>query len=180
MLRILSERAIEKQKDIDPCFFDYSKPFNTVRHEPLINLLKAIDVDSHGVQLLANLYWKQKAAVCHNGEISEWMSIKQGERQGCVASPHLLAMCTEMIMISLEDKEGFRIGGRVINNFRYAVDSVIVSEAEHELLHLMGIVVQESEHRGLFLNIAKSYTMVFNKSSYIPTCQIKVHGKPLK
>ena len=37
--------------------------FDTVRQEPLIDLLKAIDVESHDVQLLSNLYWKQKAAV---------------------------------------------------------------------------------------------------------------------
>ena len=82
-------------------------------------------MDSHDVQLLANLYWKQKATVCHNDKISEWMSIKQGVRQGCVASLHLFAMYTEMIMRSLEDKGGFRIGDRVINNLRYADDTVI-------------------------------------------------------
>ena len=64
-------------------------------------------MDGHDVQLLANLYRKQKAAVRHNGEIREWMSIKQGVRQGCVASPHLFAIYTEMIMLSLEDKGGF-------------------------------------------------------------------------
>ena len=52
----MSERAIEKQKDIYACFLDYSKAFDIVRHEPLIDLLKAIDVDSHDVNLLANLY----------------------------------------------------------------------------------------------------------------------------
>ena len=101
VLRRMSERAVEKQKDIYACFIDYSKAFDTVRHGPLIDLLKEIDVDSHDVQLLVNLYWKKKAAVRHNGEISEWMSIKQGVRQGCVASPHLFAMYTEMIMRSL-------------------------------------------------------------------------------
>ena len=35
------------------CFIDYSKSFDTVRHEPLIDLMKAIDVDSNDVQLLA-------------------------------------------------------------------------------------------------------------------------------
>ena len=110
VLRRMSERAIEKQKDIYACVIDYSKAFDTVRHEPLIDRLKAIDVDSPDVQLLANLYWKQKEAVRHNGEISEWMSIKQGVRQGCVAYPHLFAIYAEMIMISLEDKGGFRIG----------------------------------------------------------------------
>ena len=101
VLRRMSERAIEKQKDIYACFIDYRKAFDTVRHEPLINLLKAIHVDSHDVQLLANLYWKLKAAVRHNGEISEWMSIKQGVRQGCVTSPHMFAMYIEMIMRSV-------------------------------------------------------------------------------
>ena len=76
----MSERPIEKQKYLHVCFIDYSKTFDTVRHEPLIDLRKAID--SHDVQLLANLYWKQKVAVRHNGEINEWMSIKQGVRQG--------------------------------------------------------------------------------------------------
>ena len=70
VLRRMSKRAIEKQKDIHACFIDYSKAFDTVIHEPLIDLLKAIDVDSHDVQQLANLYWKQKAAVRHNVEIS--------------------------------------------------------------------------------------------------------------
>ena len=109
------------------------------------------------------------------------MSIKQGVRQGCVASPDLFAMYTEMIMKSLEDKGGFRIGGRVINNLRYADDTVILAETEHELQHdLMDIVVQESEQKELFLNIAISYTMVFSKPSSIATCQIKVNGKPLE
>ena len=42
----------------------------------------------------------------------------------------------------------------------------------------MDIVVQESERKALFVNIAKSYTTVFSKSSSIPTCPIKIHGKP--
>ena len=108
------------------------------------------------------------------------MNIKQGVRQGCVASRHWFAMYTEMIMKSLEDKGGFRIGGIVINNLRYANNTMILAESKHELQHLMDIVVQESEQKGLFLNIAKSYTMVFRKSSSIPTCQNKDHGKPME
>ena len=135
-------------------------------------------MDSYDVHLLYT--GNKKAAARHNGEISEWMSIKPCLRQGYVASPHLFALYTEMIMRSLEDKGGFRISGRVINNLRYAYDTVILVETEHELQHLMDIVVQESEQKGLFLNIAKSYTIVFNNTSSIPTCQINVHRKPLE
>ena len=57
------------------------------------------------------------------------MSIKEGVRQGCVASPHLFAMT----MRSLEDKGGFRISGRVLHNIGYADDTVILAKTEHEL-----------------------------------------------
>ena len=84
-------------------------------------------------------YWKLKEAVCHNGDIS----VMKGVRQGCVVSPNLFSMYTEMII--LEDKGGIRIGGRAINILRYADDTVILVETGHELQHLMDIVVQESE-----------------------------------
>ena len=82
VLRRLVERMIEKQKDVYVCFIDYtySKAFDTVKHEPLIELLQSLDIDPHDVKLLANLYWNQQAAVRHNGEISESISIKQGVR----------------------------------------------------------------------------------------------------
>ena len=72
------------------------------------------------------------------------MSIKKGMRHGCVASSHLFAMYIEMIMISLEDNECFRISGRVSNNFTYADTTVILAETEHKLQHLIDIVVQEN------------------------------------
>ena len=59
------------------------------------------------------------------------MSIKQGVCQRCVASPHLFAMYTEIIIINLKYKGCFRIGDRVINNIRYADDTVILAETEH-------------------------------------------------
>ena len=55
VLRIMSEIAIEKKNNIYTCFIDYSKTLDTVRYAPLIDLLKAMDVDSHNVQLLAKL-----------------------------------------------------------------------------------------------------------------------------
>ena len=65
---------------------------DTVKHEPLIELLQSLDINPQYVKLLANIYWNQQAAVRHNGEISESISIKQGVRQGYVASPHLVVL----------------------------------------------------------------------------------------
>ena len=111
VLRRLVERMIKKQKDVYVCFIDYSKAFDTVNHEPLIELLQSLDIDPQDVKLLANLYWNQQAVVRHTGEISESISIKQRVRQGCVASPHLFVLHTEMIMRSIDNMEGIKMVG---------------------------------------------------------------------
>ena len=130
MLRRLVEHSIQKQKDVFTCFIDYSKAFDKVKHASLLELLSSLDIESHDIKLLANLYWNQQAAVRHNGDISESMNIKQGIQQGCVASPHLFALYTEMTIRNIEEKEGFRVGGIVINNVRYVDDTVIIAEIE--------------------------------------------------
>ena len=56
VLRGLVKRMIEKQKDVYVCFIDYSKAFDTVMHEPLIELLQSLDIDPQDVKLFANVY----------------------------------------------------------------------------------------------------------------------------
>ena len=83
--------------------------------------------------MLTNLYWKQISVVRSGDDISEWLDIKQCVRQGCVASPHLFALYTDMIMRELDDMDGFRIGGTGVNNLRYADNTVIIAESEEQL-----------------------------------------------
>ena len=108
------------------------------------------------------------------------MSIKQGVRQWCVDSPHLFALYIEMILKELGDMEGFRNGGTVLNNLRYADDTVILDESEEQLQRLINVVVAKSEEKGVHLNIAKFFSMVFSKSITTPTCHIDVHGNILE
>ena len=68
----------------------------------------------------------------------------------------------------------------MINNLRYADDTVINTESKNQLQQLMDTVVEESEAKGLFLNSAKSFTMVFSKSEVRHTCKITVHGNTLE
>ena len=68
----------------------------------------------------------------------------------------------------------------MINNLRYADDTVIIAESKNQLQQLMDTVLEESEAKGLFLNSAKSFTMVFSKSEVRHTCKITVHGNTLE
>ena len=71
--------------------------------------------------------------------------------------------------------KGFRIGGTVVNNLRDADDTVIVAESEEQLQRLINVVVSQSEEKGLHLNSAKSFSMVFSKSITTTKCHIDVH-----
>jgi hypothetical protein len=67
-------------------------------------------------------YEHQTSAVRWNGEISEWFIIGKGTRQGCNISPTQYNLYGEdIVRRRLEhNEEGVVIGGRNINNMRYA------------------------------------------------------------
>ena len=58
-----------------------------------------------------------------------------------------------------EAQAGIKIGGRNINNLRYADDTTLVEESEEELKSLLMKVKEESEKVGLKLNIQKMKIM---------------------
>ena len=57
------------------------------------------------------------------------------------------------------------------------VITVIIAQTETQRKLLMDIVVQESENKGFYLNITRSFIMVFSKYTNLPDCNIRVQGK---
>ena len=55
-MRMLSERAVEMQKDVYLCFIDYEKAFDTVRHVNMLEMLKRIGADSRDIRVIRKLY----------------------------------------------------------------------------------------------------------------------------
>ena len=55
-----------------------------------------------------------------------------------------------------ELQAGIKIGGRNINNLRYADDTTLTAESEEELKNLLMRVKEESERAGLKLSIKKN------------------------
>ena len=55
-----------------------------------------------------------------------------------------------------ELQAGIKMGGRNINNFRYADDTTLMAESEEKLMDLLLRVKEESERAGLKLNIKKN------------------------
>ena len=121
-----------------------SKAFDKVNHLELFEELKKLDIYRKYLRLLQSLYWNQFACIRVEGECSEYINIRRGVRHGCVMSPDLFIMYSEIILRELEDENGIQVGGHSITNIRYADDTVLFSESEKDLQRLLNVVVKES------------------------------------
>ena len=133
--------------------------------EKLFNILEHLDIDGKDLRVIRNLYWDQSAAVRIGGEFSEYTLIKRGVRQGCVMSPDLFNIYSEMILRNLENYPGVKINGENTNNIRYADDTVLIADSEENLQRLLDITIEKSEEMGLTLNVKKTECMVISKKS---------------
>ena len=119
-------------------------------------------VPAHLIQLIRSLYTDQEATVRSQYGDTDWFKIEKGVRQGCILSPFLFNLYAELIMRKLDLEEtdiGVKIGGRNINNLRFADDTTLLAETEDDLEHLILRIKRESEKMGLYLNIKKTKIM---------------------
>ena len=138
----------EFQKNIYFCLIDYAKAFDCVDHNKLWKILKQMGIPDHLTGLLRNLYSGQEATVRTGHGTTDWLQIGKGVRQGYILSPCLFNLYAEYIMrnAGLEEAQaGIKIARRNSNNFRYAGDSVLMTETEEELKSLLMTVKEESE-----------------------------------
>src|SRR5687768_13392938 len=111
--------------------------------------------------MYVKLYQGQKAAVRVAGVVSDWFKIGKGVRQGCVLSPHLFNIVSEIFMKkALESfKGGIIIGGRKISNLRYADDIVLLASTMQELQELIDRITAVGKEYNLHINTNKTKVM---------------------
>jgi len=176
---MITERAVEMQKDVLMCFIDYSKAFDKVRHDELFEDIRKLGLHGKDLQPLQSLYWKQTACTRIDEEFTDYTSIKRGVRQRCVMLPDLFNYSSELILRELGKERGLRLGGHNITNIRYAGDTVLLAESAEHLQRLLDVVVVESERRGLSLNCKKTECLVISKTEN-PRCILKVNDQVIK
>lgn len=59
MLRMLSEREIQIQKDVYLCFTNYAKAFDKVRNKDLLELLANFYIFGRDIKIMKTLNWQQ-------------------------------------------------------------------------------------------------------------------------
>ena len=114
-----------------------------------------------------------------DNDTSSFQKIKRGVRQGCVLSPDLFNLYNEVIRRNLEEHPGIKVGGKNVNNLRYADDTVLITENEKDLQALLDIIERDSLNKGLELNGKKTEVMVISGKANA-TCSIYIKGTRLR
>ena len=175
-LRTIIERYLNNGKDLYMCFIDYEKAFDRVNHVKLIQCLQHLDMNGKDLKLIRNLYWNQKAFIRTDDGLSPEVQIKRGVRQGCVLSPCLFNLYTENIFREAECEKGVKIGGRTINNLRYADDTVLLAETKEDLQCILNEVNKVGKSYGMRMNAAKTKTMVITRKEATPQIKLDIDG----
>ena len=89
MIRWITEKAREFQKNIYFFFIDYAKASDCVDHNKLCKILKEMGIPDHLTCLLRNLHAGQKATVRTGHGTTDWFQIGKEVCQGCILSPCL-------------------------------------------------------------------------------------------
>ena len=141
--------------------------------------IKKYYISTNPIQVIKNLYNKASGAVLFNGSIGDWFRTTVGVRQGCLLSPTLFNVFLERInTAALEYHEGtVSIGGRTINNLRFADDIDGLAGEEEELAKLVERLDKAFTAYGMEI-IAEKTKLMTNNTSGINTV-IKVNGQKL-
>jgi hypothetical protein len=160
-IRRILKRTTEYGKTMIMCFIDYSKAFNCMDHSRLWNTLKNMGVPEHLIALIRSLYANLEAAVRTEYGDTEWFEVRKGVQQGCILSPYLFNMYSEYIVrkVGFKDNIGIKIGGRTINNLRFADDTTILAEEKEDMGKLLKKLKEESEKAGMSLSLKKTKIM---------------------
>ena len=142
------------------CFVDYQKAFDRVRHDKLLEVMEKAGIPELERRLIINLYWKQQAAVRWD-EISRYVNIKSGVRQGCIISPILFNLYSEfMIAETLEHESGIKFNGINVTNLRYADDAVLVADSRKQLQKMLNKLNFSCKIYCMTLNVGLKTTKV--------------------
>lgn len=161
-LTVLLQKCREYNKTVYACFIDFQKAFDGVQHTKLIE-----EFEKHQFRQKRhrnNKDWNQSATVRINNTETNDISIARGVRQGCILSPTLFNVYSQVIFEKAlwERSEGVKIGGEVISTIRYADDTVILAESLEDLQILVNAVNMECQQMGIDINTKKTHDNLQN------------------
>ena len=97
---------------------DFSKAFDSVRHELLSNKLKLLPLNAYIINWYHSFLYNRQQRIVHNNHLHEWKGVNKGKTRSSVSAPYLFNLFLNDLEIKLSSTPAL---------FKYADGSTIVA-----------------------------------------------------
>lgn len=183
-IRQVSEKLINKGREIHMCFIDLEKAFDRIHKEQIWKALGKRMIDKRTIEILKSMYRNNTNIVRTNNEESREFVTEIRVKQGCVLSPLLFSIVLDEAIKNAKKKmKTLKLGywqmeQTEINELMFADDMAIVSDSEKNLQHNLEVLEKELQKINLKINIVKTKSMVVSREN--KTHSIKLQGKQIE
>ena len=139
---------------------DFSKAFDSVKHNLLVGKLKSLPLNPYIINLYISFLRDRKQRVVYNNKICEWKAVNQGTTQGSVSGPHLFNLFLDDLYIQVE-------GNATLE--KYADDSTlqvaVYKNSQERSPEFVSQFMEWSSLNKMNCNISKCKELTFRKKS---------------
>jgi hypothetical protein len=162
---LVNKYCHQRKKKLFGCFVDFSKAFDSVPRDLLLEKLKTRGIDGKFFDIIKTIYSNDMAGVKFGDKYSPPFRTNRGVRQGCVLSPLLFNIFLSDIQ-NIFDSSGDNpmMNYEEISCLIWADDILILSETEQGLQNKLDALVTYCKVNQLEVNTDKTKTMIFTKS----------------
>jgi hypothetical protein len=172
VLNHIIEAAKHSRSQVYCAFVDFSKAFDTVRHEHLWDRLRLFGVGGNFLRCVQSMYDQAEACAAVNGQLSGFERTVIGVRQGDPLSPTLFALyidtLAEQLKAGMSASDTFAVGGVPVYLLLYADDLVLIAAKPAALQCELDILAGFCADWDLTVNMKKTNTVVFNPQKRQP------------
>ena len=179
---LIQKYCHRKKGKIYGCFVDFSKAFDNVSRDILLNILQKNGVDGKFFDILKTIYSNDMACIKIGNRYSAPFKPNKGVRQGCVLSLLLFNIFLADLQKELDScNDNVKLGGnKELSCLLWADDILILSESGDGLqrkLNTLGIYCTNNK---LSVNTDKTECMVFNKTGRLIEDKVLFNSTTIK
>ena len=163
---ILQKYCHRANKRVYGCFVDFSKAFDTVPREILLEKLSKHGIDGSIFDIIQTIYLEDTVSIKIGNQHSSPFKTNKGVRQGCVLSPLLFNIFLADLQCILDNNgDNVKLSKTsTISCLLWADDILMLSESKAGLQAKLDALEKYCDTNKLSVNTKKTQCMIFNKT----------------
>lgn len=161
VLQGLIRHCKEERSQLTVVFVDFAQAFDTVSHEHILSALGQMNVDTHVIGLIQQIYKDSTTHVEVKGGITPDIKVRVGVKQGDPMSPLLFYLALDPLIQGLERSgKGYKVAGQSIMTLAFADDLVLIGGSWSDMEHNLLLLEEFCRTTGLRVNPKKCHSFM--------------------